>query len=76
LDFDNIDSCCALLTNKPSLRKSILAMITQPKVLVPGAPAIPPGPVFLSVDPATRHSNCGSFVVTYTIDNALGVEES
>jgi hypothetical protein len=67
-EFDNIDSRCALLTNNPSLRKLILTMTTRPKVLVPGAPAIPSGPVFLSVDPATRHSDRGSFVVTYTID--------
>ena len=32
-------------------------------------------PVFLSIDPATRHSDRGSFVATYTIDNAIEAEE-
>jgi hypothetical protein len=50
-------------------------MTTRLKVLVPGAPAILPGPVFLSIDPVTRHADHGSFVVTYTIDNALEAEE-
>jgi hypothetical protein len=31
--------------------------------------------LFLSIDPATRHTDRGSFVVTYTIDNVLDAEE-
>ena len=32
--------------------------------------------MFLSVDPATRYSDRGSFVATYTIDNAIEAEEN
>jgi hypothetical protein len=74
-DFENINFRCALLTGNPSLRKLVLAMKTCPKVLLPGTPVIPSGPVFLSIDPPTRHTDRGSFVVTYTVNNALEAEE-
>jgi hypothetical protein len=74
-DFDNIDSRCQLLDNNPSLRHLILAMKTRPKAPTPGTNPTPPGSLFLSIDPATRHSDRGSFVVTYTINNATEAEE-
>jgi hypothetical protein len=40
-----------------------------------GSPPKATTPVFLSIDPATRHSDRGSFVATYTIDNAVEAEE-
>jgi hypothetical protein len=42
----------------------------------PTPPPTPPtGPLFLSIDPATRHTDRSSFVVTYTIGNATEAEE-
>jgi hypothetical protein len=75
-DFENIDSSCSMLTGNPTLRNLILGMKTRPRPPVKAGTAAPtPGPVFLSVDPATRHSDRGSFVVTYTVDNAVEAEE-
>ena len=39
---------------------------SQPKVTTP---------VFLSINPATQHSDHGSFVATYAINNAIKAEE-
>ena len=77
-EFENVDSRCSLLTGNPSLRKLILAMQTRPRPTPPaGSKQKPhiPGPVFLSVDAAIRHSDRGCFVVGYTVDNAVEAEE-
>jgi hypothetical protein len=78
LGFENVDSPCPLLAGNPSLHKLILAMQTRPRPTPPAGSKQPPhipGPVFLSVDAAIRHSDCGSFVVGYTVDNAVEAEE-
>jgi hypothetical protein len=74
-DFKNIDSSCSLLTGSPTLRNLILGMKTRPRPPVKaGTEAPTPGPLFLSVDPATWYSDHGSLLVTYTIDNAVEAE--
>jgi hypothetical protein len=78
LDFKNVDSRCSLLAGNPSLRKLILAMQTRLRPTPPAGSKQPPhipGPVFLSVDAAIQHSDHGSFVVGYTINNAVEAEE-
>jgi len=77
LDFDNLDARCSLLPGKPTLRKLILDMKTRVNTtpLAGSKEPRPPGKVFLSVDPAVRFSDRGSFVLTYTIDNAEEAEE-
>jgi hypothetical protein len=78
LDFENVDGRCALLEGNPSLRKLILAMQTRPCPTPPAGAKQPPhipGLVFLSVNAAIQHSDCGSFVVGYTIDNTVEAEE-
>jgi hypothetical protein len=77
LDFDNLDARCSLLPGKPTLRKLILGMKTRVSTTPPAGSKEPrpPSTVFLSVDPAVRFSDRGSFVVTYTIDNAEEAEE-
>jgi hypothetical protein len=77
LDFDNLDAKCSLLPGKPTLRKLILSMQTRAGTTLSAGSKEPrpPGPVFLAVDAAVRHSDRGSFVVTYTIDNAEEAEE-
>jgi hypothetical protein len=78
LDFENVDSRCSLLAGNPSLRKLILAMQTRPRPTPPaGSKQQPhiPGPVFLSIDASIRHSDRGSFVVGYTVNNAVEAEE-
>jgi hypothetical protein len=77
-DFENVDSRCSLLEGNPSLRKLILAMQTRPRPTPPAGSKQPPhipGPLFLSIDAAIRHSDHGSFVVGYTVDNAVEAEE-
>jgi hypothetical protein len=77
-DFENVDCRCSLLEGNPSLRKLILAMQTCPHPTPPAGSKQPPhipGPVFLSVDTAIRHSNRGSFVVEYTVDGAVEAAE-
>jgi hypothetical protein len=77
LDFDNLDARCSMLPGKPTLRKLILDMQTRVNKTPPAGSKepCPPGKVFLSVDPAVRFSDRGSFVVTYTVDNAEEAEE-
>jgi hypothetical protein len=78
LDFENVDGRCSLLEGNPSLQKLILAMQTRPRPTPPaGSKQTPhiPGPVFLSIDAATRHTDCGSFVISYTADSAVEAEE-
>jgi hypothetical protein len=77
-DFENVDSQCSLLEGNPSLRKMILAMQTRPRPTPPAGSKQPPhipGSVFLSIDAAIQHSDRGSFVVGYTVDNAVEAEE-
>jgi hypothetical protein len=75
-DFDDLDARCEPMTGKPTLRQLILAMRTRPTPApTDGSPPKATTPVFLSIDPATRHSDRGSFVATYTIDNAVEAEE-
>jgi hypothetical protein len=77
-DFENVDCRCSLLEGNPSLCKLILAMQTCPHPTPPAGSKQPPhipGPVFLSVDTAIRHSNRGSFVVEYTVDGAVEAAE-
>jgi hypothetical protein len=77
LDFDNLDARCSLLPGKPTLCKLILGMKTRVSTTPPAGSKEPhpPSTVFLSIDPAVRFSDRGSFVVTYTIDNAEEAEE-
>jgi hypothetical protein len=77
-NFENVNSRCSLLAGNPSLRKLILAMQTRPHPTPPEGSKQPPhipGLVFLSVDAASWHSNRSSFVVRYTINNAVKAEE-
>jgi hypothetical protein len=74
LDFKNVDSQCSLLAGNPSLCKLIQAMQMRPHPTPPAGSKQPPhipGPVFVSIDAAIWHSDCGSFVVGYTIDTQL-----
>ena len=77
LDFDNLDAQCSLLPGAPTLRQLILAMTTRDSTITPARSEVPrpPSKVFLSVDAAVRFSDRGSFVVTYTVDNAEEAEE-
>jgi hypothetical protein len=81
-DFDHLDSHCETLPNQPTLRRLLLAMTTRAPTAPPGGetaemaldpPA--PKPLFLAVDPATKHGDLGSFVITYTVENAPDAEE-
>jgi hypothetical protein len=72
-EFENIDARCSLLPGQPTLRKLLLGMQTRQSDGTP--PTRPQGPIFLSVDAAVRHTDRGSFVVTYTVDNAVEAEE-
>ena len=77
-DFDNLDAPCSTLPGKPTLRQLILAMKTRtrpPPSARTKLPSPPGRPVFLSVDAATRYTDRGSFVVTYTVDNTEEAEE-
>jgi hypothetical protein len=77
-EFFNVDTPNEFMPHEPTLWKLILDMTTRPPALSPpGAmgPAQKTGHLFLSIDPAQRASDRGSFVVTYTADNALEAEE-
>jgi hypothetical protein len=75
-EFSDLDTRCDMLEGSPSLRELILSMRTRLKP-APANESTPPTPtpVFLSIDPNTRHSERGSFVATYTVDNAEEAEE-
>jgi hypothetical protein len=68
-DFQNLDCANDMIKGHPTLRKLILAMPTR------STNQDSMGPLFLSVDAATRHSDRGSYVITYKVDNAEEAEE-
>jgi hypothetical protein len=74
----NVDTPNEVMDHTPTLRQLILEMKTRPPALSPPGAAGPPqqtGPLFLSIDPSQRAADRGSFVVTYTVDNAPEAEE-
>jgi hypothetical protein len=77
-DFCSVDHANELLPNEPTLREVLMEMKVRPPALSPpGAfgPHQKTGPLFLSFDPAQRSSDRGSYVLTYTVDNASEAEE-
>lgn len=78
-DFQNLDCPTNdMMKGTPALCKLILAMVqTRPSPPTTAGATTPgsTGPLFLSVDAATRHSDRGSYLVTYKVDNAVEAEE-
>jgi hypothetical protein len=89
-DFEHLDSRNESLPDSPSLRTLLLNLKTRPASSTttqpPPAATTPtpsptttstptPQPLFLAIDPATKHADLGSYVVTYMIANASDAEE-